>query len=108
MKTTDNTIEFWRKHVDQSANHPVSKVEYCKENDLRFSTFFRWSKRFKDELSVQKKRKPIINSKKERAVFLPVQITPEKISSKEYSIPSHLPDARWVAEVMLHLVRGIS
>ena len=101
-------LEFWRAHVANADNFPAGVSAYCAEQGLKLSTYYGWRKLVGLGSSVPKPRKPK-RIKKAQPSFLPVAVTsgPVEVESMFQSMPK-LPEARWVAEVMLHLVRGLS
>lgn len=108
MKTKNETIEFWKCHAANAKLHPISIIAYCKENNLRFSTYYRWSKKVQNLNTDTKLTKPQIKPKKAPSVFLPVEVASKEIKFENHFIKSSLPDAKWVAEVILYLTRGLS
>lgn len=83
--------EFWRGHMSKSARFPGSLAAYCRSEGLSIHTFHYWRKRFaKGENRLPR---PV------SAPFVEVEI--------ERSPERRLPDAAWVAELILHLSRGV-
>ncbi|MBA3756961.1 MAG: hypothetical protein H0X02_12370 [Nitrosomonas sp.] len=107
-------IEFWRSHVRGAEKHPVSVANYCSENDLRIATYYSWRNIIKQEEGIVDekihlpKKSRIKKPKKNISPFLPVKVSPALTNFQNPVGRVGLPDARWVAEVMLCLVRGLS
>lgn len=86
--------EFWSNHISQAYSHSDGVQAYCQTNDLCVQTFYSWKRRLR------------ANSPKRVSVttnpFLPV-----KVESPTTTKMSGLPDAKWVAEFILHLQTGL-
>ena len=87
--------KFWQQHVDSAKSFPGSAQKYCDEHEIESSSFYQWRK----ILSA-----PTQSSR--RSDFLPVIVSEPQRG--ERSIETILPNAQWVAEVMLHLIRGLA
>jgi hypothetical protein len=87
-------LKIWEKHIEEAESFAGG---YCKSQGLNLSTYYHW----RDKLSSPK----VKSTRESRSSFLPVVV-----ASREHSkaSPAHLPDAKWVAEVMTHLIRGLS
>ena len=85
---------FWKTQLALASKFPGSRAEYCKANNLAYTTFCYWHNKLSDEA----KSIPAVVSKP----F--VQVAVEKVHS--VSRRSSLPDAKWVAELILHLQGG--
>lgn len=106
MKTDFNeNFEIWKNHIANAKAHPSGVAAYCEENNIKSSVYYGWRQVIKnaatnsdfESLAVPKQTTPS---------FYPVEIS-EALTENLKSFPG-LPDARWVAEVMLHLLRGLS
>mgnify|MGYP000505611406 CR=1 FL=1 len=105
---TNHKIELWRGHVTGAENHPESVTAYCKENGLSPSSYYQWRKLVKGaDGNTDKKLRPK-KAKKVLSPFLPVEVEPALVRSRVDSGIGCLPEARWAAEVMLYLMRGLS
>jgi hypothetical protein len=95
MKSENNNkntkIEFWIKHVAAAPLHEGGVGSYCKLHGLALASYYKW------------KVKVGRNQIKSQPTFLPVTMaTPPRTQAEVVS----LPEARWVAEVLTHLIRG--
>lgn len=95
-KHKEEKIQFWQGHFAAVETFQGSVKAYCKSQGLQLSTFYSWRKKL------------FCRSKPEKcSSFLPVIVRPPLTVKKEDRI-SALPDAQWVAEVMVHLLRGLA
>ena len=97
-------LEFWREHILKSDVYPEGRQAYCRFNDLPESTFYKW----RLKIFGPKKKSENINSKKAQSPFLPVVIKNPELNNKTYPQKNNLPDARWVAEIITQVIRGLS
>ena len=79
--------KFWREKMAEAKEHGGSIDGFCREQGLSSSTFSYWRKRFRDGES--KGLVPV-------AKFIPVEV------SSRCRAP--LPDPRWLAEFIGHLM----
>ena len=96
MKRSRQEVEkFWKQHIEAAKSFSGSVQKYCDANGIESASFYSWRKRLSSVA-----RDP------DYAKFLPVIIS----DSDRRSAASEraLPNARWVAEVMLHLIRGLA
>jgi hypothetical protein len=91
-------IDFWSKHHKAAEIHPAGIGSYCNEQKISSTMYYKW-----------KKKIALVRSKELKPVFLPVEIKEAKNSiemvallKKRHAI---LPEAKWVAEVLSHLIR---
>ena len=97
MKTpSKEKSEFWREHILKSDQHPEGTQAYCKLNNLPDSTFYKW--RIKIFGKIKKVKSP----------FLPVVISAPELRQQVYPQKNNLPDARWVAEIITQVIRGLA
>lgn len=90
-KHSDKEI-FWRDQVRSFARFNGSQTAFCRHHGLSVSTFQYWYRKFhQTDREVQ-----II----EPSPFIEVQV--ESPPSKH-----NMPDAKWVAELILHLQEGL-
>lgn len=80
--------KIWREHIERAGRFPGSIEAYCRSQGIEASSFYNWKRKLKSQLS-----------------FLPVVIAEGARVEKQ---ASSLPEARWVSEVMVHLIRGLS
>jgi hypothetical protein len=101
-------LEFWRAHVAGAEQFPAGVGAYCAEQSLPLSTYYGWRKLVKPA-SLSPKPHKFKRLKKERPTFLPVAVTAGQVEVEQtYKSMPRLPEARWVAEVLLHLARGLA
>ncbi len=100
------SIEFWRSHIIKAKSQSISTVKYCKANNLLEASFYYW----RDKIFGKKNSKIKMRVKKEKSPFLPVMVTPTELETKPYPPQSahHLPDSRWVAEIIASVIRGLA
>lgn len=108
MKIENNSkIEIWQNHMARAKAHPSGVIAYCHDEGLQVATYYYWHKKIKNESSTCKKGYRSPKLKKTHSPFLPITVTESAIKYTDYSVATKLPEARWVAEVMLHLVQGL-
>ena len=94
-KVPTERAKFWQQHVEAAKSFSGSVQQYCDEHDLDPSSLYQWRKRFSGT-----------NQNPSKSEFLPVVVSrPEQSERPSQAI---LPNAQWVAEVMLHLIRGLA
>ena len=88
MGVRTEKMEKWQNHMDAAAVFPGTFQYYCQDHGLSISTFQYW-------------RKKLSNTKERAAApaFVPIKLWAPK---------APLPEAQWVAEVLAHLIRGLS
>lgn len=93
-KVPTERAKFWQQHVETAKSFAGTVQQYCDEHELEPSSFYQWRKRLVGTTQTPR-----------RSAFLPVVV-----SNPGQSQPSQasLPNAQWVAEVMLHLIRGLA
>jgi transposase-like protein len=80
--------------MEAAKSFPGSVQKYCDTHEIQASSFYNWRKRLLEARNFEK------------AKFLPVVISEAKQPAEH---PQRaLPNAQWVAEVMLHLIRGLA
>lgn len=92
----EQKIEFWFNHVEHSKKFDGSVLEYCRSNNIAPQTFYKWRAKFANKLAAV----PV--AAKQSKPFIPIQIEP--ITTSGFST---MPDAKWVAELILHLQGGL-
>jgi transposase-like protein len=103
MKTKIETkrAQEWRRHMAGVEAYDGSVVGYCKEHGLQTSSYYYWRRIFFES-----------SQKQDLQSFVPVVVKPEKSVSRTESLkenrPHPLPDAKWVAEVIANLIRGVA
>jgi hypothetical protein len=108
ISNSDKT-EFWQRHVSAAPHYPAGITAYLRDNGLRSSSFYNWQHRLKNSNQIITKN-PSKTKKKSLPSFLPLVVKkdPATAAAVEFQTSQSLPDSRWVAEVMLHLIRGLS
>ena len=98
MQTSNkNKVDFWNQHLLGAEAHGRGIGAYCEEHGLSKAMYYKWKKKLQAMKSVPSQ----IPS------FLPVKIKEAKSKPSDNSKTLDLPDARWVAEVITHLIRGL-
>lgn len=88
-------VKFWSDHLAAAARHPAGIGAYCKEHGLSATMYYKW----KTKLHQGKGDKP--------SAFLPVVVAAPQATREFKRNTRDLPEAQWVADVMLHLIRGL-
>ena len=105
MSVNQDQEKLWQEHLAQAEKHPISQVAYCREAGIEPRKLYAARERMKSQL----KEKQSLKRKSPRSQFLPVTVSAVPAPRVQTgSQRTGLPDASWVAEVMLHLVRGLS
>lgn len=89
--------KYWSDHIEAAGIYPGSVSAYCRAHGLEVSSFYWWRRKLRA-------RPP----KCSPPSFLPVVVRDTNALTRQPMPASKLPDARWVAEVMLHLARGLA
>ena len=97
-------IEIWKNHVASAEAHAGGIGDYCREHGIKSSVYYSWRQVIKHEFACEDLVLPR-EVKRTKPSFIPVVIA--EGSNSERQCATNLPDARWVAEVMLHLLRGL-
>ena len=87
----------WMEQVQQAEKRTGSLRSYCKEQGISVSAMKYWSRKL-GKAEGSRSSSPCMSR------FVPLQVDPaplEQDPKKEV-----LPDPRWVAEILLHLIRG--
>lgn len=92
-RTHSERAKFWQQHIDTAKSFPGSAQQYCDEHELESSSFYQWRKRLSGSQSLKK------------SDFLPVVVATERTERPSDPV---LPNAQWVAEVMVYLLRGLA
>jgi hypothetical protein len=93
-RSRQEVIRFWQQHVEAAKSFPGSAQKYCDAHEIESPSFYSWRKRLSGA------RNP------DMAKFLPVIISESERPAEQSG--RGLPNAHWVAEVMLHLIRGLA
>jgi hypothetical protein len=104
MKISNSSrIEIWQQHLKSAESYPAGITTYLSDQGLNPSTFYRW----RDIILKQNQKVSIVKPKKKTkqkpSKFLPVIVAP---SLSKLSAPQscrQLPDAKWLAEVILEI-----
>lgn len=90
-------VRYWRRHIAKAAAYAGSQQSYCRAEEISLHSFQYWKKKFADE------------SRQERSVkaLLPSPFMAVEVERTEQVLPLTLPDARWVAELIIHLQQGM-
>ncbi len=91
--------EIWRQHLINSRQYAGTQTSFCAEAGISVRNFNYWKQRFrKEDCVTPTKAKPNL--------FLPVRV---KLPSPEVAlVQNHVPDPKWVAEIIFELSRRVS
>lgn len=87
--------KYWRSQIAQAAEFQGSIQAYCQTHGISQFTFRYWQRKLTQEKAQSVVRRPF------------VQVEIQNPSPEQFST-HRLPDPHWVAEVILHLSRGLS
>jgi len=99
-------LEYWTNHITGAEAHPAGMAAYFAEHNIRPATYYGWRKYIKNEGATFKK-KASKKSKLTKSPFIPVAVNIAPARLDRQPLP-RLPEAQWVASVMMHLIRGLS
>lgn len=104
MRSSQEAEIFWKDHILKSNESSEGIGAYLKVNNLTASSFYRW----RTKLSKSKSSKVQVLRNKKLPAFLPVQVESSRPTPKFENKPiDHLPEAKWVADVLINLVVGL-
>ena len=92
-------VKIWEARFESFKTFPGTIESFCKTEKIAVSAFYKWRQKLSPHVVLKRR-------KKTKSRFLPVVVS--EMSARPVEERNHLPEARWVAEVMLHLVRGCS
>jgi len=99
-RVSEVKIEYWSQHHKAAEIYPGGISSYCEEQKLSQTMYYKW-----------KRKIALLKSKESKTVFLPVQVKEAQSSRESFVTPKDretiLPEAKWVAEVLTHLIRGL-
>ena len=97
--TKEHRAQYWREVIERASRHPVSCHAYCVEEGIPQASFYSWRNRL-SRRSNETKALTVLPS------FAEVRVSdgPNHCASARM-LPSI--DAKWVAELILHLQRGL-
>ena len=104
MKTHDSIkIAIWQKHMIAAESDPVGRTFYLKQQGINPSTYYRWR-----DIILKKNQKisivePKKKAKQRTSPFLPVIVDKTLLKPSAPQSHQHLPDAKWLAEVILEI-----
>lgn len=85
----------WQEHVRLASEHEDGVTSYCRTAGISVKGLGYWRKKFE--------RKPRTNPH-QRSAFIPVQVLASEDAVS--SLGRERPDAKWVADIILHLSAG--
>jgi hypothetical protein len=85
----------WAQHVKQAGTHKEGLAAYCRETGISRAAIHYWLRKLE--------KKSFVATTRTRPAFIPVQV----LATAEVVRPQQLPDAKWVAEVLLYLSAGL-
>lgn len=84
MKSTrDKNRERWRELVSEAENHSEGLAAYCRENNISKGSLYQWRYKFRSQ-----------------ALLLP---SSSFVRAEVIHQARGLPDAKWLAEFVMHL-----
>jgi hypothetical protein len=96
MSTSQNQESYWREHLAKAEKHAVSQAAYCREAGVDARKLYAIRERLKT--LVEKSRIP-------KAIARPAFASVNVMPSAPAKCQVQLPDARWVADFIFHLMR---
>ena len=94
-KTKEEKAAYWKSHVEKFKKYGGSAHGYCLSEQISRSTFQNWERKLRTAKT---------------SCFVPVKVAAVSIPAESLRTPSSsrslLPDAAWVAELILCLQRG--
>ena len=90
--------KYWQEHLRLAREHKAGPTSYCRAVGISIMSLSYWRKRCE--------RRPLAKIH-ERSAFIPIQILNPEIPAVR-SLERELPDAKWVADLILHLSAGVS
>lgn len=96
MQNEQDQEKYWRAHLVQAEKHPKSQMAYCQEAGIEARKLYAFRERAKA------RGKKLLKSKVDGSGFSPVRVLEAAPLGH-----NHLPEARWVADLILQLVRGV-
>jgi hypothetical protein len=93
IEETQSRTEFWSQHLAAAKKFNGGRQKYCDTHGLKLATFYQWKKKIEGLTRPRKRR-----------AFVPAIIQEIQPARAEKIDQRSLPDARWVAEVLSHLI----
>lgn len=96
---TENRAEKekrWQERLEAANVHPGGLAAYCRENQVSRSALDYWRKKI---------RKATLQRLNQPRPFIPIEVLEAELRIANKPV---LPDAKWVAEVILHLCAGMT
>jgi len=90
--------KYWQEHLRLAREHKAGPTSYCRAAGISIKSLSYWRKR------CERHR---ITKPDGRSAFIPIQILNPEIPAVR-ALERELPDAKWVADVILHLSVGLS
>ena len=108
MSVKQDQEKVWQEHLLQAEKHPKSQLAYCRDAGIEPRKLYATRERMKARIKAYRSQK----RKDVKPHFLPVTVSPPPLAAPASRVQfgsAHmgLPPAQWVAEVLLHLVRGL-
>ncbi len=92
-------VKLWETRFESFKTFHGTIKDFCKSEKVAVSAFYQWRQRLFPRIAIKRRKKP-------KSRFLPVVVS--EMPAVRVERKNELPDARWVAEVMGHLIRGLS
>jgi len=90
----DQKPAFWREQIELASNYADGIQKYCDANGLASQTLYRWKFKLRARPKKAAKLTPA-------TAFAEVRVCEPEVLCKR-----SLPDAKWLAEFILHLSQG--
>jgi transposase-like protein len=86
--------QVWAARIAAAEAFDGTVAAYCRTNGITALSFYKWRRRLREE------------SKSVNSSFVPAVIHRESAPVAQVARRNELPDAKWVAEILTHLVRS--
>ncbi len=96
----EGRVQYWREIILRAEQHPVSCHAFCLAEGISQASFYSW----RDKLSKHHSSQEIKSLARVPSVFAEVHV---KKADLRTTSQQPLIDAKWVAELILHLHGGL-
>ena len=101
MKRNQSSREkFWKAHIAEAEAFGGTAAQYCRFRNLSIQSFYCWRKKFS----------ATVDEKIQTSNFVPVAVSRDDfdVFNDQPHETLTLPDPKWVADFVMHLMRGVS
>jgi hypothetical protein len=112
IETQPTTAESqWRDYVERAKQFRGTAAEFCRREGIEVSSFYKWRHNLVRES--RQSSAPLVSTQKRNqnptpsAVFAQAVLSSNVTQLDAADSKSPLPDAKWVADVIVHLLRGL-